>query len=107
MEGTREGLAERRDDVMALGVDSVTDVVVVGSVPGATIGEGPGKGGGTVDTRGGGTAAYRSGRNSVDRREVLDTEDSGSEMSLAILVVVAVGILPMSEGEPMVEGSRG
>ena len=45
LEGTRGGLAERYDGVMVLGVDSVTDVVVVGSVSGGPMGEGPGKGG--------------------------------------------------------------
>ena len=39
-----EGLEGTRG-VMVLGVDSVTDVVVVGSVSGGPMGEGPGKDG--------------------------------------------------------------
>lgn len=45
LEGTRGGLAERCDSVMVLGVDSVTDVVVVGSDSRGPMGEGPGKDG--------------------------------------------------------------
>jgi hypothetical protein len=107
LEGTRGGLAERRDGVIVLGVDSVTDVVVVGSVPRERIGEGPGKGGGTAYTGREGAAADRSERETVDRAG-LDTEDSGNGAALAILVVETIdGMVPISEGEVVGEGLRG
>jgi hypothetical protein len=81
LEGTRGGLAERRDGVRVLGVDSVTDDSndVVGSDSGEPLGEteGPGKGSGTDLTDLG---------SSEDTREGLDT-DLGSEVFLAIIVV--------------------
>jgi len=111
LDGARGGLAERRDGVMVLGVDSVTVVVIVGNDSGGPMGEGPGKGGGTnligLAEDGGrcGTAAGRSGRNSIDRREGLDTEDSGRATPLAIIVVETDGVLSMSVGELIVEKS--
>lgn len=84
---------------MVLGVDSVTDVVVVGSGGREPIGEGPGKGGGTTNTGCGGAAADRSEPDTIDRAEGLDTEDSGDGTCLIILVVGTGGILSMSEGE--------
>ena len=113
LDGTPGGLAERRDGVMVLGVDSVTVVVIVGNDSGGPMGEGPGKGGGTnligLAEDGGrcGTVAGRSERNSIDRREGLDTEDSGSATSLAIIVVETDGVLSMSVGELIVEKSSG
>lgn len=91
LEGTR------RDGVMVLGVDSVTDVDVVGN-SGVPIREGPGKDGGTADTGRGG--ASRSERNSVGRTEGLP----GNGTSLAI-PVVETDELSMSEGERVVERS--
>ncbi len=42
-----------------------------------------------------------SGHNLVDRREGLDIGDSGSTMSLAIIVMETDQVLSMSEGELM------
>ena len=99
---------------MVLAVDSVTVVVVVGNDTGGPMGEGPGRGGGTnliglVESGGRcGTAAGRSAeRNSVDRREGLDTEDSGSATSLAVIAVETDGVPSMSEGELIVGESCG
>jgi len=82
---------------MVLGVDSVTDVVVVGN-SGVPIREGPGKDGGTADTGRGG--ASRSERNSLGRTEGLP----GNGTSLAILVV-ETNEISRSEGERVVERS--
>jgi len=90
---------------MVLGVDSVTDVVVVGSVSGGPMGKGPGKDGAKdlIDLAADGG---RSERKSVERKEGLDTEDSGRGTFLAILDVEIDGML-RSEGELMVEPPRG
>jgi len=90
---------------MVLGVDSVTDVVVVGSVSGGPMGEGPGKDG-AIDLIDLAADGGRSERNSVERRAGLDTEDSGRGTFLAILDVEIDGML-RSEGELMVEPPRG
>lgn len=114
LDGTR-GLAERRDGVMELGVDSVTvdNNVVVGRVSGRPMDEGPGKDGGielrdlVEDTGRRGRTAGLSDGNSLPMREGLDT-DPGSGMSLALTLValeVVVGMLPISEGELTVEVS--
>lgn len=112
LEGTRGVLAVRRDGVIELGVDSVTDDSsdVVGSESGGPMGEGPGKGSGTelIEVTEGtgrrGVTAGRSEGNSVDKTEGLNT-DPGSEMPLAILVVETVGMLSISEGELIAERS--
>jgi hypothetical protein len=85
------GLAVRREGVRVLGVDSVIKDEVVGSVSGGPMGEeGPGKGG-TTDPA-------DLGAETRDPEGTLNT-DSGSWVSLAIVIVDADGVLvPMSEG---------
>jgi hypothetical protein len=99
-----EGLEGTGGSVTVLGVDSMTDIVV-GSVSGGPMGEGPGKDG-AIDLIDLTTDAGRSGRNSVEGKMGLDTEDSGRGTFLAILDVETDGML-RSEGELMVEPSRG
>ena len=112
LEGAR---LERRDAVIVLGVDSVTDDnnVVVGIESGGAMGEGRGKDDGIelmdlveVNGRSGWTIG-RSDGNSLARREEPDT-DSGSSIFLALTLEEVVGMLPMSEGELTEEmSSRG
>lgn len=90
--------------MIVLGVDSVTDVVVVGSVSGGPMGDGPGKEG-AIDLIDLAADGGRSECNSAETREGLDT-DSGRGTFLAILDVEIDGML-RSEGELMVEPSRG
>jgi hypothetical protein len=100
-----EGLEGTGGGVMVLGVDSVTDTVIIGSVSGGPMGKGPGKDGAKdlIDLA---ADRGRSERNSVERREGLDTEDSGRGTFLATLDVGIDGKLRL-EGELMVGLSRG
>ena len=68
-----DGLEGTGGAVMVLGVDSVTDVVVVGSVSGGPMGEGPGKDG-AIDLIDLAADGGRSERNSTETREGLDTK---------------------------------